>query len=186
MDTWPKLHDHQPVPVTIDYNLERHGWASLEISLDGTRNEIGSFGYCTDALGDLVRAALAMAVDTPRAKVVLDGEPHLWALTIQDGWQSTRIPRAFRFSIRSNSGDSFDDQSSPYSWPKVLTECFVTADAFATAVSVAAHQVLNEHGEEGYLARWVRFRFPTRALVALDAALATPSPIPAEGSPLSR
>jgi len=186
MDSQPIFHDQPPVSIAIEYILEQHGWASLAISLGNAQNRIGSFGYCTDALGDLIRAAVAIAIGSPRAEVIFDGEPHLWGLTIQDGWQSTRHPQAFRFSIRSKSDVSGDDHLSPFAWPRVLVENFVAADAFAMAVSLAAHEVLNEHGEKGYFARWVQHRFPTRALVALDAALATPPPIPTDGSPLSR
>ena len=178
------FHDYPPESVTIAYLLEQHGWASLNVRVGGSEVEIGSVGYCTDALGDLVRAAVAIATGAMTAQVIFDGEPTLWGIVIQDGWQSALRPQSYRFSVRSRSRDDGTSPSQVSSWSDVVAEGYITADAFAMAVSEAAHLVLTEHGEEGYLARWDMHPFPARALVALDAALAAP-PQPSIGSPLS-
>jgi hypothetical protein len=184
MNDWPTFHDHPPEPVSITYSLAQHGWASMIVRVGDSDVDVGSFGYLTDALGDLVRAAVAIATGAISAQMIVNGEPMLWGLAIHDGWQSTRRPQAYRFSIRVSHGDEASP-SPVLSWSDKLVEGYVAADAFAMAVSKAAHEVLIEHGEAGYLARWREHPFPMRALVALDAALVTPPGEPRMKGPLS-
>ena len=47
----------------------RHGWSSFRLTVGDKAWDIGPFGYCTDALGDLVPAALLLATPDYRAEV---------------------------------------------------------------------------------------------------------------------
>jgi len=115
------FHDYPPESVTIAYLLEQHGWASLNVRVGGSEVEIGSVGYCTDALGDLVRAAVAIATGAMTAQVIFDGEPTLWGIVIQDGWQSALRPQSYRFSVRSRSRDDGTSPSQVSSWSPKAT-----------------------------------------------------------------
>ena len=46
--------------VCIQYDLGRHGWSKFRLNVGTASVVVGPFGYCTDALGDLVRAALML------------------------------------------------------------------------------------------------------------------------------
>jgi len=72
-------------PVSINYDLGRHGWSNFKLTVGDVAVEVGPFGYCTDALGDLVRAALMLATSDYRAEVSFDGEPREWRLVIDEG-----------------------------------------------------------------------------------------------------
>ena len=64
--------------VSIVYDLGRHGWSSFQLTVGDSVVDIGPFGYCTDALGDLVRAALMLVTSDYRVEVSFDGEPREW------------------------------------------------------------------------------------------------------------
>jgi hypothetical protein len=42
--------------VSIDYQLGKNGWSNFQLSVGTASVVVGPFGYCTDALGDLVRS----------------------------------------------------------------------------------------------------------------------------------
>jgi hypothetical protein len=63
--------------------LYSHGWARLLFE-SGTRSfEIEGAGYCTDVLGDLVRAATEVVCCAYRTEVSFDSEPLEWRLIVQ-------------------------------------------------------------------------------------------------------
>jgi hypothetical protein len=64
----------------------RHGWSSFRLTVGDKAWDIGPFGYCTDALGDLVPAAPLLATPDYRAEVRFDGEPYEWRLVVDEGW----------------------------------------------------------------------------------------------------
>src|ERR1700722_5022727 len=73
--------------VSIAYDLGQHGWSSFQLTIGDRAMDIGPFGYCTDALGDLVRAALLIATSDYRVEVRFDGEPREWRLVVDEGWK---------------------------------------------------------------------------------------------------
>jgi hypothetical protein len=68
--------------VSIIYDLGRYGWSDFKLTVGDVAVDIGPFGYCTDALGDLVRAALMLATSDYCVEVSFDGEPREWRLII--------------------------------------------------------------------------------------------------------
>ncbi len=70
-------------PVSVDYQIEQHGWASFTLTVDDLRVKVGAFGYCTDALGDLIRAALMVATNGSFASVSFDAEPKEWRVLLE-------------------------------------------------------------------------------------------------------
>jgi hypothetical protein len=73
--------------VSIDYDLGKHGWSKFKLSVGSASVTVGPFGYCSDALGDLVRAALMIGTYGFEAEVFFDGEPREWRL---HGWSVFR------------------------------------------------------------------------------------------------
>lgn len=68
----------------------------------------------------------------------------------------------------------FDDLWSnlPSSAGKKLLEVQLPIAAYASAVALAAKELLAKHGEEEYEGKWIEHRFPTATLDLLDKALA--------------
>jgi len=148
--------------ISIAYDLGQHGWSSFRLTLGDKTLDIGPFGYCTDALGDLVRAALLLATSDYRAEARFDGEPYEWRLSFDEGWKPELRLRV--------EGDG-----------ELLLEGFVSADDFARAVRNTAQGIWDVYKADGYNEAWNGDRgFPLRALKALDAALICDEPPPSK------
>jgi hypothetical protein len=156
--------------VSIAYDLGRNGWSSFKLTVGDDELEVGPFGYCTDALGDLVRAALLLATYEYRVEVRFDGEPHEWRLVVDEGWKPERRLRVLTFS---------DNMGLPETDGQLVIETHVTVDAFARAVQKVAQDIWDTYGAVGYNEAWTGQRgFPLRGLRALDAALSCGEPRP--------
>lgn len=86
-------------PVSVAYRLGQHGWSSFTLTIGDASIEVGPFGYCTDALGDLVRAALVIAVFGERAEATFDGEPREWRLIVERAYGQGRGPTDVRVAV---------------------------------------------------------------------------------------
>jgi hypothetical protein len=115
---------------------------------------VGPFGYCSDALGDLVRAALTVATSGWRAEVSFDGEPREWRLVIGPYWDRARSDWT-DFRLRVLAFPSVRLPPVPEEERKTLFEAPCSADAFIHSVLKAAQAVWDEHGGDGYDKLWV-------------------------------
>jgi hypothetical protein len=160
--------------TSIDYQLGQNGWSRFQLNVGTSSVVVGPFGYCTDALGDLVRAALVIATSGWRAEVSFDGEPMEWRLIVgpyaaQSGWTD------FRLRVLTFPGAI--GPPSPEAEGNKLFEAQCTADSFVHAVLRAAEAVWDECGADGYDRVWGGpFGFPLRALTALKAAISVQEP----------
>lgn len=162
-------------PVTIGLDLDASGWATLQISMGAGSYAIAGFGDCTDAFGDLARAALAVVTGGLEARVSFDGEPNEWRLLLLR-------PQTFdgpdRLTLRVLE---FRDivEALPDSEGVEAFSADIETDAFGHAV-LAALQSLSADVET-FHTRWrAPEGFPTRPTAALAAALqvqATPRPV---------
>jgi hypothetical protein len=158
--------------VCIHYELGQHGWAQFQLNVGTDSIVVGPFGYCTDALGDLVRAALMIATSGWRAEVSFDGEPTEWRLIAGPHWDPTQS-RWTDFRLRV----LIVYDSSPGTEGEKVFEAQCSADAFVHAVLRAAQAVWDKYGADGYDGVWGGPRgFPLRALSALKAALLIQEP----------
>lgn len=161
--------------VLITYDLGQHGWSSFVLKVGDVSTKVGEFGYCTDALGDLVRAALEIAAGAYRSVVSFDAEPTEWRLVLQRDWTS---PEASTLIIQVLT---FPDLAAeaPLEKGELHFEARCDADEFARAVSDAAAAIWEAYGPEGYNKVWSGpVGFPRRALTALEAALSMPDAPP--------
>jgi hypothetical protein len=157
--------------VSIAYDLGQHGWSSFQLTIGDEAMDIGPFGYCSDALGDLVRAALLAATSGYRAEVCFDGEPQEWRLIVDEGWKPELRLRVLTFE------DSFIER--PEADGDLAIEGHVAADDFARAVQTVAQGIWETYGGAGYNEAWIGRRgFPLRGLKALDTALSHDEPPP--------
>jgi hypothetical protein len=129
---------------------------------------VGPFGYCTDALGDLVRAALMIATSAVRAEVSFDAEPMEWRLIAE--WS-----REFRVRVLTFQG--LVNPPDPEAEGNCLFEAQCSAEEFVHAVLRAAQAVWDQHGGDGYDKAWGGpCGFPLRALHALKTAISVQEP----------
>ena len=152
--------------VTIALDVEDSGWATLQISTGACAYTIAGFGDCTDAFGDLARAALAVVTGGREARVRFDGEPNEWRLVLSR-------PQTFdgpdRLTLRVLE---FRDivEALPDSEGFEAFSADIETDAFGHAVLAALQSLSTDI--EAFHRRWRASEgFPTRATAALAAAL---------------
>ena len=160
--------------VYIDYQLGKNGWSHFQLTVGTASLMVGPFGYCTDALGDLVRAALVIATSGLTAEVSFDAEPMEWRLIAGpypalSGWTDFRLrvvtfPDALGPRLSQTGGN-------------LLFEAQCTPESFVSAVQKTAQAVWDEYGADGYDRVWGGpCGFPLRALTALKAATSIQEP----------
>ena len=160
--------------VRIGYQLGKNGWSSFELSVGPTSVVVGPFGYTTDALGDLVRAALMIATSGLRAEVSLNAEPMEWRLiaggyAAKSGWIDFGV-RVLTFP------DALGPPLAEAEGHKVF-EAQCSAKGFVDAVLTAAESIWDQYAIEGYDRLWGGpCGFPLRALTALKAATSVQEP----------
>ena len=172
----------QPEAVSFSFELHDAGWASLETTVGGRSFTIPAFGYMTDGLGDLVRAALQVATGESHLGVIFDEEPQRWGLALEPAGLSKANERIARLTIRDGgrelSADGWINQDV-WRWatPPVL-EGYVETDTFANAVRIVTASARARYSDAVYREKWGYAGslegFPLRGLKALEAALSIP------------
>jgi hypothetical protein len=170
-----------PQPISMEYSL-RHSSASLRVSCGHSTFSIREFGNVTDGLGDLVRAALAVATGQIYADVMFDAEPQRWGLAVEPAGLSDNHTRVMRLTIK-DGGRTFSSEGMSglpvREWVSVpLLDCHVTSDDFARAVQQIASEARRDFDDATYRGMWGHAGsvegFPLRALKALETALTIP------------
>ncbi|RLU79246.1 hypothetical protein CTZ27_37005 [Streptomyces griseocarneus] len=146
--------------IEFDWQLSGSGWAICRIA-DAVAEAKFGVSYCTDALADLLYGLGGMYRSEPVERVSFDLEPVeiRWVLRGVGTGVDVSI---YRFADMSASFDA-PDADGTVSWRSTQPR-----SRLVHAVIGAAQEVLQEHGEAGYKARWVRFPFPVAALQDLQ------------------
>ena len=116
--------------------------------------------YLSDALRNLVLAAAAVQSGFLRLTFRFDEEPGEYRWVI-------RSPRPNEIELEILSFHELWGVQ-PDSEGKCLFKTRCLPETFAKAVAAAAHSVLEEHGEAGYLDRWSEHPFPSVQLSELN------------------
>ena len=100
--------------LTIDYRLTGSGWADCTVRADGKACEI-SASYLSDALGNLVLAAVAVLAGAHSISVGFDEEPgeYRWAVVRTDNGTlrlTIEPPRVFRRLLGLSHADMTDSE----------------------------------------------------------------------------
>lgn len=138
--------------LQLKWELVGQGWARCHLASDSqTASVIAS--YCTDALADLVASTGELYGQQHSARFFFDAEPQelRWALTTIDDAISVTI---YKFPDVSVSPDLPDSDGT------MIWQTTQPRPVFAHAVLDAAHNVLREHGEVGYRAKWSMHPYP--------------------------
>ncbi|TFZ07651.1 hypothetical protein [Ramlibacter humi] len=148
--------------IAINYRLTGTGWSECVISCD-EKSCVTTASYLSDALGNLVRAAVAVLSGFSALIFSFEEEPGEYRWVIR--------------SARLNEIDvavlEFPDLygGRPDHEGKELLRIRCIPEDFAQAVYEAAARVLGEEGETGYAEKWSEHEFPTHQLVELGRLL---------------
>lgn len=148
--------------MEFSYRLTGTGWSEARLS-DGTSSATVTGSYLSDALGLLLEAVGSLLEGTQEARCSWDEEPgeYRWVFVRSGDLVDLRV-LAFP-ELWGNQPDS--EGSLVFETQQELREA-------ATAIADGAADVLAEHGEEGYLAKWVDAPFPTAHLDLVRQLLA--------------
>ncbi len=148
--------------VEITIQASGAGWADYVLVLGSQTFSMDGVSYCSDALGDLLRAALQLAAGGREANCAFDREPYEWRLNLQVDVDPERL------FLRVLEFPDFQKQS-PTETGEVCFRGECGTRDFTLAVERAAVALLNEKGDAGYR-DWWNMPFPSAALRALQAA----------------
>lgn len=148
--------------LAIQYRLTGHGWSECTISSGELSCRI-SASYLSDALGNLVRAAVALLSGFSALTFSFEEEPGEYRWVIR----SPQFNEIDLFIL------DFDDlyNGRPDHEGKELFQIRCVPETFALAVYEAASRVLREEGEAGYAERWANHQFPGGQLAELRGLL---------------
>lgn len=151
--------------VAITYRLTGTGWSEARLAI-GHASVTLTASYLDDALGDLVRGAVALGQAESTVRVSWAEEPgeFRWVLDRVGDDVAVRV-----LWFDSLWGGEPDEKG------RVLLDERCSLDDFRRAVAHGARAVLAEWGEEGYRNKWAEHEFPTAALTRLEASLSSMS-----------
>jgi hypothetical protein len=136
----------------LQWDLVGHGWARCHLANDSTNASL-VISYLTNALADLVAATGELYGQSRSSRFFFDAEPQefRWVLRKGDGAIGVTI---YKFPDVAVSPDLPDTDGT------VIWESTYPRRVFSHAVLDAAQNVLSEHGEAGYHAKWGLHPFP--------------------------
>lgn len=145
----------------IRLDIEDHGWANAALSYGDHSFETNGVSNLTDALGDMIRAAVDLLRGADSCRFSFDGEPveTRWVLD-RDAPDEVRL-RILQFPdiYRSSASDPGFERFS----------AVMAADSFVRAVLREADRINFELGEAAYEKRWGT-AFPAKELEVLRTA----------------
>jgi hypothetical protein len=145
--------------LNITYKLVGTGWSECTLRDDAGSECTVSASYLSDALGNLVLAALAIGSGFKSASFSFDEEPgeYRWVIEQTD----LNVVRIRILSFPELWGGKPNEQG------QLLFSASCRPIVFAAEVLRMASELLEECGEDGYMAQWVEHRFPIRELSLL-------------------
>lgn len=146
------------------YQLTGRGWADGEIKL-GRSKAAFTASYLSDAFGSLVQAAADLHHGRSECRFSFADEPGetRWIIRREGELVSTRL-----IKFAALWGHRPDEAG------ELLFEAALPARNFCLAVKDVADRLLESHGLDGYLDRWVNAPFPLADYMRLSAALELP------------
>lgn len=138
--------------LQLKWELVGHGWARCHLSDDSQTASVTA-SHCTDALAELVAGAGELYGRQRSARFFFDSEPQelRWVLRTTDDVVNVTIYKFPDVAVSPDLPDSHGTMIWQATYPR---------PAFAHGVLEAAHTVLTEHGEAGYLAKWAMHPYP--------------------------
>ena len=148
--------------VRLRYELVGTGWARCTVAVDGAHAELTA-SYLSDALDDLCRAVVEVLAGAAESTASFDEEPgeYRWRLS-RVGGQRVRV----RIVELDEPWGHRPDETG-----RVVLDADCELRSLAAALVAALEDVLAEHGDAGYRARWAEHDFPHARLAELRRLL---------------
>jgi hypothetical protein len=139
--------------LTVNYNLDNHGWAELHMCFGRERVSM-TVSYLHDTFAELITAANLLLKGAPDAKVIAMDEPgeQLIHLHSNDALNLSIEVRWFKDWASWNMITEKEFE--------VVFQCRETILNFSTEVFNNATRILEKHGVEGYKEKWIENDFP--------------------------
>ena len=152
--------------ATVSYNLTGSGWSECTVVIDEQYAKLGA-SYLSDAFGDLMAAMIRLVEGQPEATTSFAEEPgeYRWRFFRRD--PDRLFIRILEFP--QLWGDRPDEDGKPV----LEAECRLRS--FAGAVLSESQRLLEEHGLQGYLEKWVEHEFPLEKHERLRQLLCNPA-----------
>ena len=148
--------------LSITYRLTGTGWATCSLNDGNSSCELNA-SYLSDALRSLVLSATAVLSGFMRVSFRFDEEPGEYRWVISS-------PRLNELELEILAFEELWGDR-PDSEGKSLFKTRCLPETFAKAVAGAAQSILEEHGEAGYLERWLEHPFPIAQFKELNRLL---------------
>ncbi|MBI3437567.1 MAG: hypothetical protein HY054_02730 [Proteobacteria bacterium] len=149
------------VPISLEIDGVRHGWASMSLRAGDETYRMQGFSYTTDAFDDFVRFGVNVALHSWHSEIVFDGEPAGWLWTFE---ADNAGPRSWLSVYEMADASHPDGERQKVLWVEVQ------ADQLAQAVLDAMKRLKDSLGVQEFEKAWMQ-PFPARGLTALAAAL---------------
>ena len=146
--------------VEFTYRLTGTGWSKATLAF-GENTTTLTASYLEDALGDLLRAVIAIMTGTSEIRVHWVEEPAEHRLILERRADSVHL------TIRRYP--DFDSRSAPDAWGDRIFEGSCPLDTLGKAIANGAQHVLDQYGSDGYQQLWTAHPFPSEALSELQA-----------------
>lgn len=147
--------------IDFRYRLTGAGWAEASIS-GGEASATLRASYLGDALGDLLEAVGVLLEGATGARCSWEDEPGEYR------WIFSRRGEDVHVQVLG-----FEDSylRKPDAAGTVVYESTLPLLGLAVAMADGAQAVLDEHGADGYMAKWIGHPFPTEHLAMIRARL---------------
>lgn len=157
--------------LKLDYELVGTGWARCTVR-PARRNFTFTASYDSDALGNLVLAALSMLGDIDRIAFYFDGQYSQWYWNIDQDVRGELTIEILEISPelkihKTGTDETFTMEDSV----KPVVEFKCKALIFAQLVHDVAANVKKIHGLKGYKELWARHDFPSSQLQLLAKSI---------------
>ena len=162
--------------VSLEYKLVGTGWCECLLQVEDCAVTITG-SYLSDPLHDFCAAVQSMLQGADTARFSFDEEPgeYRWILKV-NGLGTAQLTILEFQELWGNEPDSAGS---------VLLDCSLHLFTLAQTLHDSMSRMLKEHGESGYLAKWVQHPFPTEGYRQLGKSLAAHNsfkPKPLRGS----
>src|SRR5262245_1484197 len=150
--------------MTLSYILHEAGWATATIEHDGRRRKM-RVSYLSDAVWRMLDAAIGLANGGREVRFGFTDEPGEHECVVLCPKSDEVRIRIFWYKDWTPPGSDTGDE---------VFACDSTVSEFCQTVFACCKRLLDEHGEDGYKARWTAHEFPRETFERLSRLLHSP------------
>ncbi len=136
--------------IEINYCLEDAGWSTCDVTIGAHQAKL-SASYLFDALGDLTRSVVDLKNGAVESMAQFAEEPGEYRWLFYRNDDQLRVLILSFYDMEANEPDEKG---------QIILDAQCSFAAFTSALVRALEHILDEHGVEGYQAKWGEDEFP--------------------------